>query len=167
MPQSFNGLEKPSSTGVMSFIHPLTALSFGTASLPSDLSLESADALSTYRAFNQVESSDPVLDATTLNPTVFFGASKMLTQKDILHYEAALKDALNPLLVSSNAQDPKSGLRGLVESLASPTLAATDADVLNTPPDGGLLRTGLIYLLSDLKSTGDLVCSIIHVLLSD
>ncbi|KZV68765.1 P-loop containing nucleoside triphosphate hydrolase protein [Peniophora sp. CONT] len=153
---SFTGLDNPSSTGVMSFIHPLTALSFGTAALPSDLALESADALSTYHALVRVSEALPELDTIRLDPVTFFPSSAILTQKDVLRYEAALKDALKPLLATSNVQDSDSGLRGVVDCLASPTLTAVDADMLNTPPDGVLLRTGLIYLLSDLKSTGDL-----------
>lgn len=155
--QSFTGLDNPSSTGIMSFIHPLTALSFNTAALPSDLALESADALSTYRALVRSSRFLPEVDTAPLDPVTFFLSSAILTQKDLLRYEAALKDTLKPLLATSYAQDSDTGLRSVINCLTAPTLAAVNINTLNTPPDGMLLRTGLVYLLSDLKSTGDLV----------
>ena len=147
----------------MSFIHPLTALSFGTAALPPDLALESADALSTYRALVQFSQSLSGLDVTPLDPAAFFPSSVLLAQKDVLRYEAALKDALKPLLASSDVQDSSSGMKGVVDSLSAPTLATTDIDILNTPPDSKLLRESLIHLLCDLKSTGDLVRILIQL----
>ncbi|VDC05091.1 unnamed protein product [Peniophora sp. CBMAI 1063] len=153
---TFKGLDKPTSTGIMSFIHPLTALSFGSAVLPPDLALESVDALDTYKALVKVSQSVAGLDASSLDPVTFFTPSTLLAQKDVLRYEAALKDALKPLLATSNVQESTSGLKAIVDDLSAPTLAAANTDVLNTPPNNLLLRAGLIHLLTDLKSTGDL-----------
>jgi hypothetical protein len=153
------GLDNVKSTGNKRFIHPLTALSFNTSSPPSDLSLEASDALSTYRVISSLPAGSLNVDVAALNPTTFFPEPRLLTQKDILTYESALKSAIEPLMSNSDMQDPNSALRRVVDELKDPVIAKSELSVLNAPPGKPTIRANMLSLLADLHAEGDLVRS--------
>jgi hypothetical protein len=121
-------------------------------SLPSDLSLEAADTLALYQA---LKSSDHV-GLEHLEPTVFFAHSPVLRQKDIIRYEAALKNVLSNLIAS---YDPRlqSSLSTVIRQLQDPVLRDIPALLLSAVPSQERFRKELILLLSDLHVDGNLV----------
>ncbi|THH15047.1 hypothetical protein EW146_g5371 [Bondarzewia mesenterica] len=151
----FTGLNKYQSEDLMRFIHPISVLSFGATSLPSDLSLESVDLLHLYGALRDCTAGG-VVGLDDLDPTRFFAPAAFLKQKDVLRYEAAIKDVLSSLVASSDINDSSSPLRRVVGQLQDPIVAKTDESVLNTSPSNASFMDGLVPLLADLHASGDL-----------
>ncbi|KAI0720199.1 P-loop containing nucleoside triphosphate hydrolase protein [Cerioporus squamosus] len=153
-PAPLNSLQEYKKTDRMRFVHPISMLSFGARRLPPDFSLESADCLSLYHAF---ESSKERLgfDVSALDPTQFFAGQKgsLLKQKDILRYEAALTDRVSEMIDSTDPQDPNSVLNGIIEKVSDPVTRKADQQYV---PDAGQFFANLITLLSDLHASGDL-----------
>ena len=159
MSAKFAGLTEYRSKDLMRFIHPVSALSFGASSLPSDFSLEATDLLRLYQA---LRSCGPgvVENLERLEPSTFFPSSIFLKQKDILRYEAAMKEVLSSLLVTSDMTSISSPLRKIVAQVQDPILAKSDESILNTAPRLPLFLDGLVPLLADLHATNNLVrCS--------
>ena len=132
-------------------------LSFGARRLPPDFSLEAADCLSLYRAF---EASQDQLDfdIRPLDPTHFFENARgsLLRQKDILQYEAALTEHISALIDSTDPQDEGSPLNTVIKKVSDPAVEKIDPRYI---PDSNLFFGNLITLLSDLHASGDLVSS--------
>lgn len=149
----FAGLDCYQSTDQLRFLHPMAALSFGARSLPSDLALEASDALALYNAF--VSCLHVKLDH--LQPSKFFPNPGFLRQKDILRYEAALKDVVEPLIASSNPEDSSSPLHAIIRHLQDPVMRTIPDELLNIIPLRDCFRSNLIYLVSDLHVNGNLV----------
>ena len=130
-------------------------LSFGARRLPPDFSLEAADCLSLFRAF---EKSRERLgfDIEPLDPTRFFedARGELLKQKDILRYEAALTERVSALIDSTDPQDQNSSLNGIIKIVSDPVLEKIDEKYV---PDSKLYFANLIQLVSDLHASGDLV----------
>ncbi|KAH7929957.1 P-loop containing nucleoside triphosphate hydrolase protein [Leucogyrophana mollusca] len=151
----FQSLDTYHSTQRMRFLHPITMLSFGTRSLPSDLSLEASD---TWALFNALRSSGDILpDAlAALEPSSFFSKNRLLQQKDVIEYEAALKNTLIPMLASFDPRDSTSALSRIIAHLQDDFLSRTPAETLNARPGRKVLRGNLINLVSDLHVQNDL-----------
>ena len=139
----------------MRFVHPISLLSFGTRRLPPDFSLEAADCLSLYRAFESCVD-DLGFDLEPLNPTRFFEDSSrsFLKQKDILRYEAALVAHISTLMASAHPQDQNSALNTVIKRVSDHALEKVDQGYI---PDAKRFYTNLITLLSDMHASGDLV----------
>ncbi|KAI0375726.1 P-loop containing nucleoside triphosphate hydrolase protein [Pilatotrama ljubarskyi] len=153
-PAPFNGITEYRKTERMRFVHPISMLSFGARSLPPDFSLEAADCLSLYRAFESFR--DKLgFDLDALNPTRFFSDSKgtLLKQKDILRYEAALTKHVSELMESTDPQDPNSVLNGVIKKVSDPVLDQADQRYIPTSSE---FFQNLITLVSDLQANGDL-----------
>ena len=141
----------------MRFVHPISMLSFGARRLPPDFSLEAADCLTLYHALESVrEKLD--FDFGRLYPKVFFADRKsaLLTQKDILSYEAALTTRVSDLIDSTDPQDQQSTLRQIIQDLSDPFVAKADEGFV---PSADAFFHNLITLVSDLPASGDLVSS--------
>jgi hypothetical protein len=141
----------------MRFIHPLTALAFDVTSLPNDFSLEAADLLSTFEALKSLPEVSAHVDREKLDPTTFFSSSELLAQKDVLGYEAAIKDTLQCLLTNSNVQSASSLLRQVVDRLSDSAISKAKNSILNIHPDKDTMLPSLINLLADLRINGHLV----------
>lgn len=152
------GLDTYSSSDRMRFIHPISTLSFGSRSMPSDLALESSDTLTLYRA---LEASDAGHESTigALQPALFFKEPRFLRQKDVLSYESALKDVVGSLLVSSDRSDGSSKLNAVIRNVSDPVLAELPSSALNTVPARNAFRSNLLPFVADLQEQGDLVSS--------
>lgn len=131
-------------------------LSFGARSMPPDLALEASDTLDLYTALTLCQDRLPV-DIDDLHPKKFFANTGFLTQKDILRYEAALKDILVPLIGSNDSRDPSSALHSIIHSLEDPVMREIPKEMLNNIPSRNVFRSNLIHFVSDLQVTGDLV----------
>ena len=156
-PEMFRGFSSHHSTDRMRFLHPVSMLGFGVHELPPDFTLEAADCLSLYGALSAHHSPSISADLTTLEPVRFFtsdGLSRLLKQKDILQYEGQLKDILNRL-ISEDQQGDKSILDNVIEQLGDPIVRSMDHHAI---PDATEFKRNLLYLLSDLHASGDLVC---------
>jgi hypothetical protein len=152
----FHGLSTYKSTERMRFLHPLSILSSGARSLPSDLTLEASDALDLYRALSTCTALQPS-DLVALDPAVFFSSGKLLQQKDVIRYEEALKQHLIPLLSSFDSQDSGAPLSRVITQLQDDTLSCVPDRVLNSQPDRVVSASNLIHLVADLHAQGDLV----------
>ena len=152
----FSGLDSYVSSERVRFLHPVGMLSFGARSLPADLALEASDTLTLFRALSNIKDRLQT-DVQNLHPTRFFSKHGLLRQKDILRYEAALKDVLNPLIISDDPNDPKSPLALVVQQLKDPLLLEIPDDLLNQAPSRSDFRENLIHFVSDLHVNGDLV----------
>ncbi|CDO68719.1 hypothetical protein BN946_scf184652.g46 [Trametes cinnabarina] len=153
-PAPFNGLPDYRKTERMRFIHPISMLSFGARSLPPDFSLEAADCLSLFRAF-EAYSDKLGFDINDLDPKRFFAESKgtLLKQKDILRYEAALKKRVSEMMESADPQDPNTVISGLIKKVSDPLVEKADQRYIPTREE---FYTNLITLVSDLHANGDL-----------
>ncbi|OSD04333.1 P-loop containing nucleoside triphosphate hydrolase protein [Trametes coccinea BRFM310] len=153
-PAPFNGLPDYRKTERMRFIHPISMLSFGARSLPPDFSLEAADCLSLYRAF-EAHADKLGFDISELDPTRFFGDLKgtFLRQKDILRYEAALTKRISEMMESTDPQDPNTALSAVIKQVSDPLVEKADQRYI---PSREEFYTNLITLVSDLHANGDL-----------
>lgn len=147
----------------MRFVHPISMLSFGARRLPPDFSLEAADCLTLYHALETVQEGVN-FDVGALDPKVFFADRKgaLLTQKDILGYEAALTTHVSNLIDSTDPQDPHSALRQLIQELSDPLVAKADEGFV---PSSDSFFQNLISLVSDLYASGDLVSPLEYIFL--
>lgn len=146
------------------FLHPISLLSFGARSLPEDLALEAGDTLDLYRALAPYEAVSSC-NISALEPTAFFASKKMLLrQKDVLEYEAKLKEVLVQFMAMYDAQNSLSPLYRVIHKLEDPTMAAIPLEMknlkFNTVPSQDVFSSNLIYLLGDLHSQGELVSSL-------
>ncbi|KAI9511439.1 P-loop containing nucleoside triphosphate hydrolase protein [Russula earlei] len=150
--QPFRGLDSERPRVEMTrFIHPVSTLSFA-GSMPPDLSLETADLLHVY----EVLTSQNIADAERLDPTAFFSRDTFIRQKDVLRYEADVKNVLARLVAAPNALDPSSPLQQMVKEVEDPLLKETPKSLLNTAPSPSVFFSGLIHLLSELQATNGL-----------
>ncbi|KAI0750894.1 P-loop containing nucleoside triphosphate hydrolase protein [Daedaleopsis nitida] len=150
----FDGLPDYKKTQRLRFIHPVSMLSFGARSLPPDFSLEAADCLSLYQAF-QFSKDRLGFDVDSLNPTQFLAYAKgaLLRQKDILRYEAALTTQVATMVDSTDPMDQTSVLNQVIKKVSDPVLEETDQSYV---PDAEKFYASLITLISDLNASGDL-----------
>ena len=77
----------------MRFIHPVSTLSFAGI-MPPDLSLEAPDLLRLYQVFK----AQNISDTEQLDPTTFFSRDTFIRQRDVLRYEADIKNTLSRLV---------------------------------------------------------------------
>ena len=133
----------------MRFIHPVSTLSFA-GTLPPDLSLESADLLRLYRVFMSQNIAD-------VDPTIAFSHDTFIRQKDMLRYEADIKNVLARLVAAPDALDPSSPLQKVVGEVQDPVLKEVSKSQLNAPPSSSAFLSGLIHLLSDMQACDGLV----------
>ncbi|KAH7883469.1 hypothetical protein F5I97DRAFT_1931024 [Phlebopus sp. FC_14] len=152
---SFQSLASYKSTGRMRYLHPIAMLAFGARSIPSDLALESSDTLTLYRALKAC-SSLSTSQVQALDPTSFFPRNRLLQQKDVIEYDAALKECLGPMIASFDPRDPSSPLSHVITHLGNHALARVPPEALNSQPDRVAFRRNLINLVSDLHAQGDL-----------
>lgn len=151
--KSFLGLGGRSSNKMMRFIHPVSTLSFA-GTIPPDLSQESSDLLRLYR----VLSSQNVAGVEQLDPNIFFSRDTFIRQKDVLRYEAEIKNnVLAQLIAAPDALDSSSLLQKVVQEIQDPVLKETPKSQLNAPPSSSVFLSGLIHLLTDMQSSDCLV----------
>jgi len=153
---TFRSLEDHSPSIRTRFLHPISLLSFGARTLPSDLSLEARDTLTLFDALYKVK--DRInCDLESLKPTTFFADTPaLLRQKDVLRYEARLKSVLEDLLKVSDPRDLTTPLGEVIDSLQDPALVKW-AEKSNKPATRADFRHDLLGLLADLHSKNDLV----------
>ena len=137
----------------MRFIHPVSTLSFAGI-MPPDLSLEAPDLLRLYR----VLTANNIGDVARLDPTTFFSCDTFIRQKDMLRYEADIKNTLSRLIAEPDALVPSSLLQQVVREVQDPVIKQTPKSKLNTQPDRSVFLSGLIHLLSAMQATDGLVC---------
>jgi ATP-dependent RNA helicase DDX60 len=138
---------------MLRFIHPVCTLSFA-GTMPPDLSLEALDLLRLYK----VLTSQNVVGAEGLDPTIFFPRDTFIRQKDVLRYEADIKSILARLIAAPDALDPSSVLQHVVRDIQDPVIMQTPKSLLNAPSSPSAFKSGLIHLLSDMKAFDGLVC---------
>lgn len=140
----------------MRFLHPISLLSFGARSLPSDLALEATDALNLYHALGACKALEPSILAA-LDPVAFFSSGKLLQQKDVIGYEEALKQHIAPLLSSFDSRDSEAPLSRVITHLQDDVLSRLPDELVNSQPDRVTYGRNLIRLVADLHVQGDLV----------
>ncbi|KAJ3535158.1 hypothetical protein NMY22_g6618 [Coprinellus aureogranulatus] len=162
--REFISLSQHKSTERSRFIHPISALSFGRATIPDDLALEAKDTLTLYRAFRTIASRRGLTSDALgkLDPKTFFSGNKlMLRQRDVLEYEAQLKGVMTGLLGGSGpfiglslSDAPNVGLE-VVAELQDPALKAISS-TLDVTPGMRTFKRNLIQLLADLHVQNEL-----------
>ncbi|KAH8085472.1 P-loop containing nucleoside triphosphate hydrolase protein [Cristinia sonorae] len=151
-PTAFPGLEKYTESSNIKFLHPVSLLSAGIRNLPPDFSLEARDCLSLYYALHALRS-ELSIDISDLKPSRFFKKGDLLRQKDILAYEAQLKEVLTRLIKESDPREVSSPVQKVVQTLQDVEVSRRDAIHISEP---GSFFNNLLYLLSDLHAKGDL-----------
>ncbi len=121
--------------------------------MPPDLSLEAPDLLHLHEILKN--RSDAY--AERLDPTTFFSRNTFIRQKDLLRYETKIKNILARLVEAPDALSPSSPLQRVVRHIQDPVIMQTSKPRLNAPPTRPEFMSGLIHLLSDLKSADFLV----------
>ncbi|KAF8632345.1 hypothetical protein AX15_001928 [Amanita polypyramis BW_CC] len=156
-PDHFIGLDDYQPTSNARFLHPISAMSFGNRSLPSDLALEAQDTLSLYQALAR-HSQSLDYDMSTLEPSRFFAhcKGKLLTQKDIISYEVALKEIVSPIFDSTDPADSTSPIHRILNDLKDPVIAGMSESSLNITPTTAAFFGNLIYLVADLHTRDNL-----------
>ncbi|KAF5370269.1 hypothetical protein D9758_006936 [Tetrapyrgos nigripes] len=158
----FKGLSSHEHTNRSRFIHPITTLSFGARFLPEDLALEPRDTLTLYHVLREVCTApdDPKIVAALngLNPGDFFPSTsgQLLRQKDVLRYEAQLKEIVSRLAGANDRLDSQSLLRRVIAKLDSTMESKVPAQQVNVTPPPKALLDNLIFFLSDLHVAGEL-----------
>jgi ATP-dependent RNA helicase DDX60 len=137
---------------MMRFIHPVSTLSFAGI-MPPDLSLEAPDLLRLYEVFKAKN----IGDTEQLDPIAFFSHNTFIRQKDVLRYEAEIKDILSRLVAAPDALGPSSPLQQVIQEVQDPIIKQTPKSRLNSPPSRPAFLSGLIHLLSVMRATDGLV----------
>ncbi|KAG8924160.1 hypothetical protein FRC01_011870 [Tulasnella sp. 417] len=134
------------------YIHPMSALTSGARIIPEDLALESNDCLTLFRAMSKVaeQHSEKRDQLAMLDPRIFFAQSsgRLLTQRDVIVYEAKLKELLADW--SKEAEAHKTILRPIGEALSE------GHDLCEPFPTRKGVYENLIHLLHDLQHRGNL-----------
>ncbi|KIL59375.1 hypothetical protein M378DRAFT_14820 [Amanita muscaria Koide BX008] len=153
----FSGNANYRPTSSTRFLHPISMLSFGARSMPSDLALEARDTATLYQALQRHKHLIKC-DLEALDPQRFFSYCKgqLLTQNDIIGYENALKEALSPLLASFDPADPSNAFHSVLNTLKDPVLATVPETSLNAAPRLSTFFHNLIYLVADLHAKDNL-----------
>jgi hypothetical protein len=137
---------------MMRFIHPVSTLSFA-GTMPPDLSLESLDLLRLYN----VLLSQNVAGVEQLDPNILFSRDTFIRQKDVLRYEAEIKNVLARLTAAPDALDSSSPLQKVVQGVQDPVLKEASKSRLNAPPSPSVFLSGIIHLLTDMQASDGLV----------
>ncbi|GAA5927004.1 uncharacterized protein JCM15063_000429 [Sporobolomyces koalae] len=101
-------------------VHPIAALGLGDPQLPEDLALEPRDCLTLWKAMSTV---DPELDSK-LKPRKYFANTPIIAIRDVIKYEAELKQILLTWRQEPNYSDPSSRFRRTVAVLEDPLKAS-------------------------------------------
>lgn len=145
----FHGLAQHSTSNRMEFIHPISLLSEHVHVMPSDLALEARDCLTLFNALKQLQ----LTHGDELDPRVFFrDRQALLTQKDILSYEAALKAVV--------AQLPFDDLSSFIALTSLLRNSRVEVPATEAPPSRAAFIDHLLTLVCDLHSQGNLVSSL-------
>jgi len=128
--------------------------------MPPDLSLEAPDLLHLYQVFK----AQNISDTEQLDPTTFFSRDTFIRQRDVLRYEADVKNTLSRLVTAHDALDPSSQLQQVVQELQDPIIKQIPKSQLNTSPDRSAFLSGLIHLLSVMQAAGSLVRPLLDTL---
>ena len=124
--------------------------------MPPDLAFEASDTLSLYKVLAK-RADDIDIDINHLKPSTFFKSVKgLISQKEVLAYEAALKQLLTRLVETSQQGDPESSLALVSSDLKPPPLVSNTVDSAFAPNADEFVQN-LIHLVSDLHATGSLV----------
>ena len=115
--------------------------------------MEAPDLLRLYRVFK----TQNISDTEQLDPTTFFSRDTFIRQRDVLRYEADIKNTLSRLVAANDALDPSSQLQQVVQELQDPIIKQIPRSQLNTSPDRPAFLSGLIHLLSVMQATDSLV----------
>ena len=153
---TFESVSAWNSTGRMRYLHPISMLAFGSRSIPPDLALEASDTLKLYRAL-AAHGDIPSSTLDTLDPLKFFPGDRLLQQKDVIAYEAALKACLAPMVAQFDPRNTAAPLYKVIASLEDGALSRVPTQVINTQPERAAFRENLIRLVCDLHVQGDLV----------
>ena len=153
---TFGSVSTWKSTGRMRYLHPISMLAFGPRSIPSDLALEASDTLKLYRAL-AAHGDVPSSTLDSLDPLKFFPSDRLLQQKDMIAYEAALKACLAPMVAQFDPCNKAAPLYKVIASLEDGALSRVPTKVINTQPERAAFRENLIHLVCDLHAQGDLV----------
>ncbi|KAF8325454.1 uncharacterized protein EI90DRAFT_3128818 [Cantharellus anzutake] len=107
-------------------VHPIAALALGDPNLPDDLALEPRDCLSLWQAM--CWTGEPL--NPNLTPSTFFASTPSIAIRDVIKYEAELKDVL---ILWSNRADyraPTSPYQKVIKYLQQPLAqAATETQM--------------------------------------
>ncbi|KAG6377308.1 hypothetical protein JVT61DRAFT_15097 [Boletus reticuloceps] len=152
---TFDSIATYKSSGRMRHLHPIAMLTFGPRSIPSDLALEAADTLSLYRALVAHGNLPPSV-LHPLDPLKFFPSDRLLQQKDVIEYDAALKECLAPMVAQFDPRNIAAPLYKVIASLEDDMLRRVPTELINTQPERASFRENLIHLVSDLHVQGDL-----------
>lgn len=128
--------------------------------MPQDLSLEAPDLLRLHGVFKTKN----IGDMERLDPTTFFSHDTFIQQRDVLRYEAEIKDSLSRLVAAPDALDSSSLLQQVVQEVQDPIIKQTPKSQLNSPPSRSTFLSGLIHLLSVMRATDGLVSPHIDIL---
>ncbi|KAL1698136.1 hypothetical protein EV121DRAFT_266073, partial [Schizophyllum commune] len=144
-PPKFQGLSTYEPSQRIQFLHPAAMLANGPRAMPPDLAFEASDTLSLYKVLGK--RADAIdIDINHLKPSTFFKSVKgLLSQKEVLAFEAALKQLLARL----------SSLALVSSDLKPPPLVANTVDSAFAPNADEFVQN-LIHLVSDLHVTGSL-----------
>lgn len=156
----FKGHDDYQDTERLRFLHPVSMLGYARL-LPPDFSLEAADCLSLFSTLENVYAKGVIpftVDIDSLRPSRFFGGNLFLQQKDIIRYENELKDVLTKLITVSDPQIQQSPLSLVVSQLQDPIVAQTSQFAASAQD----VLSGIVHLVSDLYSKGDLVGLLLH-----
>ncbi|KAF8556866.1 P-loop containing nucleoside triphosphate hydrolase protein [Imleria badia] len=152
---TFESISTHKSTGRMRYLHPIAMLAFGPRTIPSDLALEASDTSTLYRAL-AAHGDLPLSTLDMLDPLNFFPSDRLLQQKDVITYDAALKACLAPMVAQFDPRNTAASLYKVVVSLEDDTLSRVPTEVINTQPERADFRKNLIHLVCDLHAQGDL-----------
>ncbi|KAG8944709.1 hypothetical protein FRC04_001608 [Tulasnella sp. 424] len=149
----FKGLSSEPSPNVKPiYIHPMSVLLSGARVLPEDLALESRDCLTLFQAMWNVTNQSPKKrdQLTKLDPRKFFTQSheRLLSQRDVLDYEAKLKSLLADW--SKEADAYHQILRPIGEALSQ------EHELCETTPTKRSIYMNLIHVLHDLQRRDNL-----------
>ncbi|KAI5888019.1 P-loop containing nucleoside triphosphate hydrolase protein [Schizophyllum commune H4-8] len=154
-PPKFQGLATYEPSERIQFLHPASMLVNGPRAMPPDLAFEASDTLSLYTVLAK-RAADIDVDINDLKPSTFFKSVKaLLTQKEVLEYEAALKQLLAHLIETSQQGDPDSSLALVSSDLKPPPIVCNTVDSAFAPNADEFVQN-LIHLVSDLHATGSL-----------
>ncbi|TDL25294.1 P-loop containing nucleoside triphosphate hydrolase protein [Rickenella mellea] len=153
--QDFSGLMSHVPSNRLRFLHPISMLAFGGATLPPDFTLEAADTLSLFNAMVACGSGQPD-ELRSISPSQFFSNAGFLRQREVISYEERLNQHIQELLASPGSREANSALQKMIEYLQDPELSKVPDEHLNITPSVDDFLRNLTPFLADLYHAGKL-----------
>ncbi|KAJ3015264.1 hypothetical protein HKX48_004690 [Thoreauomyces humboldtii] len=155
----FSGLTNKGGSTSLRHLHPIAALSLGSAQIPDDMHLEPFECLQLLDAM-QFEKGDLAVLPAKLTPETYFGGLAVIKKSDVIQYQQELKDVLQEWMALPGSRTPSGAFGRVLKRLSSDidTSLAKMSSIKSSGPQIGIeyALENVMTLCHDLHRNGKL-----------